>query len=229
MRIRTILPAVLAGGLCLLATTSSALARPGVDVDLGLSVPMGDSGRLWLDIASRHYDYQPAAVQQWSVRYSNPDDLAVALFLSKTSGRDPEVIFSLRSQRYSWWEVGARVGVPVDAWYVPVERDPGPPYGKAYGYWKKHRSDPHYRVVLTDRQARDLVAVRMAHGYYGVPAETAMEWRRENRNVRDMMVVEYEKRHGHGGGSKGHGGGDDHGNKDKGHGKGHGNGNGHGK
>ncbi len=95
-------------------------------------------------------------------------------------------------------------GIPVDAYFVTVKRDPGPPYGKAYGYWKKHKHDRGTKMVLADVDVRNLVAVRMAHEYYGVPVEVAMEWRSGGRNLADVMSDEYQKRHGKGhSGSKG--------------------------
>jgi hypothetical protein len=107
----------------------------------------------------------------------------------------PEVVYSYRRQGLSWYDVGVRSGLPVAVWYVPVARDPGPPYGKAYGYWRKHERNPRYNVRLTDRQARDLVAVRMAHEYYGVAPEVAMDWRRGGTNVQQIMTREYHTRH----------------------------------
>lgn len=220
-------------GLIALAMGGATVARAGVDVDLGASIPLGDNGHLFVNIASRCYDMEPQVVQHWAVRYDNPDDLAVALFLSNSSHRSPDVIFALRHQGLSWWDVGLRVGVPVDAWYVPVQRDPGPPYGRAYGYWRKHQQNPKYIVVLKDADARNLVALRMAHDYYGVPPDQAMTWRTSSHDVRTMMVDEYHKRHappGHGGKHEDRQGDDDHGkHQGKDHGNGNGKGNGHGK
>ena len=82
-------------------------------------------------------------------------------------------IFDLRRRGRTWWEISIRYGVPADAWFVPVRRDPGPPYGKAYGHWKKHRRDDRRELVLSDVDARNLVAVRVMHEYYGVSAEIA--------------------------------------------------------
>ena len=230
MRARTISTALLAAALCLLGTALAPAARAGVDVDLGASAPLGDSGRVFFNISSRYFDVAPPVVEQGGTRYTNPDDLAVSLFISTQSRRSPDVIFALRRQGLSWWDVGLRVGVPVDAWFVPVAHDPGPPYGRAYGYWNKHRRNPKYMMVLHDADVRNLVAVRMAHEYYGVPVDDAMRWRASGRNVRDLMVSEYHVRHGKKGGHDDHGdnrgqgnGGHDKGH-DKGHGKGHGNG-----
>ncbi len=228
MKKRTVSAALVAAALVLLGAALAPSAYAGVDVDLGASFPVGDNGRLFFNISSRYFDFQPAVVEHWGVRYTNPDDRAVSLFIAKESGRSPDVIFALRRQGLSWWDVGLRTGVPVDAWFVPLPHDPGPPYGKAYGHWRKHRENPHYMVVLPDADCRNLVAARMAHDYYGVPMDEAMRWRASGRNVRDIMVREYDSRHGRGGG--GHQQADRGEKHDGGHGNGkHGQGNGHGK
>ncbi len=228
MRRRTISGLLLVVAVVLLGAALAPSAYAGVDVDLGASFPVGDNGRLFFNISSRYFDFQPAVVEHWGVRYTNPDDLAVSLFIAKQSGRSPDVIFALRRQGLSWWDVSLRTGVPVDAWFVPVPHDPGPPYGKAYGHWRKHRDNPHYMVVLGDGDVRNLVAARMAHEYYGVPMEDAMRWRASGRNVRDMMVREYDVRHGRGGGDRDQG--DKHQKHDRGQGNAkHDRGNGHGR
>ena len=123
----------------------------------------------------------------------------------------------LRNRGLSWFEIGVRYGVPMDAWFVPVRRQPGPPYGKAYGHWKKNSGER-----FSDQDARNLVAVRMIHEYYGVPVETAMAWRAGGRSIREITTGEYRNRHGKssaaGKPAKGHG-----------NGKGHGQGKKHGK
>jgi hypothetical protein len=50
-------------------------------------------------------------------------------------------------------------------------------------------------VKFSDREARDLVAVRMAHEYYGVTPEVAMNWRSNGANVKTIMTREYHTRH----------------------------------
>lgn len=195
MKTRMISAGLVTATLCLLGVALAPAAGAGVDVDLGASVPVGDNGRLFFHISSRYFDFEPAVVEHWGVRYTNPDDLAVSLFIANRSGRSPDVVFALRRQGLSWWDVGLRVGIPADAWFVPVQRDPGPPYGNAYGHWKKHRENPKYMLVLRDADVRNLVAVRMAHEYYGVPVDDAMRWRTSSHNVRELMVREYEGRH----------------------------------
>lgn len=180
------------------ALLGAAPAAAGVDVAFGADVPVGDDARLFFSISSRYFDRDVRAVEDYSRRYyPNPDDLSVALFLSSHCDRSPEWFFSLRKEGLGWFEIGNRCRVPFDSWFVPVSQDPGPPYGKAYGYWKKHKKNPKTRVVLTDADCRNLVAVRVAHEYYGVPVRTAMEWRASGTRVDRVMAGEYRKRHVH--------------------------------
>jgi hypothetical protein len=206
------------------ALMASPASRAGVDISFGMNAPVGNDGNLFFSISSRYFDRQPQVVEDWGRRFANPDDLAVFLHVCSQSRMAPQLVYSYRQQGLSWYDVGVRAGLPVSVWYVPVAVDPGPPYGKAYGYWKKHQRNPHYNVRLTDRQARDLVAMRMAHEYYGVSPEVAMNWRRDGRNVQEIMTREYHTRHRVPKYNDDDGDDDDH--RGKGHGNGHSNGHG---
>jgi hypothetical protein len=185
-----------AGLLGLLALAAIGPVSAGLDVDFGAAVRLDDSTDLYFRMSSRYFDQDRATVTRWAGYYHDPDDLAVALFLHRHSGRSLDELYALRHQRgLTWWEIGVRFGVPVDVWYVPVGHDPGPPYGKAYGYWKKHGRNRARTVVLSDAECRDLVALRVAHEYFGVPVDVAVAWRSEG-NLRDVMSAEYRKRHG---------------------------------
>jgi hypothetical protein len=187
MRIRA---ALIAGCLAL-----ACPAFGGVDIDFGASIRLGDHTDLYFAISSRYFGHDRATVERVAVRYSNPDDLAVSLYLSKRSGLPPDEIHVLRGRGLSWWEISVRVGLKPDIWFVAVDRHPGPPYGKAYGHWKKHRRGERGEWRLTDGQIRDLVAVRMVHEYYGLPVDAAMALRASGRNLTVIMADEYGKRH----------------------------------
>jgi len=181
--------------IVLISALAAPASRAGVDVSFGVNAPVGNDGNLFFSISSRYFDRQPQVVQNWGLRYPNPDDLAVFLQICAQSRQAPEVVFNYRSQGLSWYDVGLRVGLPVEVWYVPVVVDPGWPYATPYKRYKKHKHDREYVVRLSDRQVRDLVAVRMAHEYYGVAPEVAMDWRRGGSNVEVIMTREYHSRH----------------------------------
>jgi hypothetical protein len=174
---------------------AAAMAAPALnastDVSFGVNAPVGDDGHLFFSISSRYFDRDPGVVEDWGRRFHNPDDLAVFLHICAHSSMAPDVVFRYRQRGLSWYDVGARAGVPVEVWYVG-------PYAQPYGQAKKHHHGSRKSVWLSDGECRDRVAVRMAHDYYGVSPEVAMDWRRDGNDVRVIMNREYRSRHDHG-------------------------------
>lgn len=184
----------------LLGVLCAVPATAGVDARFGADVYVDDRADLYVSVSARYFDQDRRAVRRLAMRYTDPDDLAVALFIMKHTGHDADSIHELRRRGRTWWEIGMKLEVPVDLWFVEVPREPGPPYGKAYGHWQNHRRDRRYFMVLDDDEIRNLVAVRMVHEYYGLPVETAMELRARGDNLRWIVAEEYHRRHGTGSG-----------------------------
>lgn len=185
----------------LLATSLAPLpARAGLDIAFDAAVQIDDDTDVYLAVSTRYFDCNRKDVYRWNRQCDNPDDLAVALFISRHSGKEPDAVFAMHKGGLAWWDVSMRLGVKPEVWFVPVKRDPGPPYGKAYGHWKKHGHHQPAEMRITDEDLRNLVAVRLLHEYYGVSVEVAMEWRSSGRGLREITAGEYRKRHG-----KGHG------------------------
>ena len=137
-------------------------------------------------------------------------DLPVALFVARQSGRSFDNVVDLRSRGMSWSAILHDTGVPYDRLYAGIDRDPGPPYGKAWGYWKKN---PH-GVVLKDGEIRGLVQVQIGSRLAGVPTWDLAHGRGQGHQV--PAVVADKKGRPYAG--KGHGKGDKQkGKKDKGH------------
>jgi len=185
--------------LALLVVTGMAapVAQAGLDIDFGAAIRIGDDDDLFLSVSARYFDEDRGSIDRIALRYRNPDDLTVALFVARRSGQSGEVIHHMRTDGLSWWDISVRLGMPMDVWFVPVQHDPGPPYGKAYGHWKHHKHNKRHAVMLTDADVRNLVAVRMLHEYYGVSVNVAMEWRSSGHDLRVLVSNEYGKRHGH--------------------------------
>ncbi len=185
--------------LALLVVAGMAVptAPAGLDINFGAAIRIGDDNDLFLSVSARYFDEDRRSIDRLAMRYRNPDDLTVALFVARRSGKSADAVHRMRTDGLSWWDISLRFGMPMDVWFVPVRRDPGPPYGKAYGHWKHHKRNRHHAVVLTDADVRNLVAVRMLHEYYGVSVDVAMEWRSSGRDLRVLVSNEYGKRHGH--------------------------------
>lgn len=178
-----------------LLAASTTTTEAGIDADLGASVAIEDRMNLYFAISSRYFDEDRDDVARWGMRYADPDDLAVALFVSKHAKRTLGSIFELRSRDWSWWRISLEVGMPMNRWFVRAKEVPGPPYARAYGDWKEHKKKPQ-AMELSDDEARNLVAVRMIHEYYDVSVEVAMDWRSSGSDLPTLLATEYENRHG---------------------------------
>jgi hypothetical protein len=189
------------------AVVAAPVAHADHDISFGMNAPIGGDMGLFFSISSRYFDRDAQEVNHWARRYPNPDDLAVFLYICSRSSERPEGIDYYRRKGLSWYDVGVRAGVPPDAWFVEVDRNPGGRYSRPYGQWNRYRQNPRHVVRLSDQEIRDLVAVRMSHEYYGVSPEIAMSWRRGGADVRTIMAREYRSRH-HGDGRD-----DDHGDR----------------
>jgi hypothetical protein len=142
-------------------------------------------------------------------------DLPVALFLSHASGQPLHVIVNLRVGGLPWCDVFQRVHVQPDVIFVGIDRDPGSPYGKAWGHWKKHGRGSRF----SDSDISGLVGLQVGHRLVGAsPYELA----RARGQGRTVVVAVAEK------GGRGHGKGA-HDGKGNGNAKGHENGHGNGK
>ncbi len=170
-------------GLILIQGIAVAQVR---DVDLGISISDGRLRDFYLAIGD-HYGVPPRQVVEVRERYRCPDeDLPVVYFLAARAHVDPGVIFSLRLKRMSWLDIAFHYNLTPDIFFVPVAVERvGPPYGKAYGYYRKYGPARDWRkIVLTDREVVDLVNLRFMSEQYKMAPESVMAMRgRESRFV----------------------------------------------
>jgi hypothetical protein len=113
-------------------------------------------------------------------RYRIPEDeLPVVFFLAARARVEPSVIISLRIRKMSWLDISFHFGLTPDIFFVPVVvQRVGPPYGNAYGYYRKYGPAKDWKKFrLTDREVVDLVNLRFVSEHYKVPAEEVMTMR----------------------------------------------------
>lgn len=162
-----------------------------------------------------------------------PEGFSIALYLSHLSGKSALNLWAMHRDGMSWWDVAARVGIPPSDIVVRPSRDYGPPYGKAWGYWKKKRGRRAFR--LSDREFAAMVRVRTLSRATGLSPDAVMErlsggrhydgWAAEVCRERRHKQREHDrmKEHGPPGHEKEHGRG-----RSRGHGEEHGEGHGRG-
>jgi len=153
-------------------------------VDLGISVSDGKLRSFYLAI-SDYYGVPGRAVVATKERYRLRDEeLPVIYFLSARARIDPSVIIGLRIKGMSWLDVTFHYGLTPEIYYVPVTvKKVGPPYGKAYGHYKKYRRNKEWKkIVLSDYEVIDLVNLKFISDHYRLKPEVVMEMRSRGKN-----------------------------------------------
>lgn len=153
-------------------------------VDLGLSFADGKLQSFYLAVGD-YYGVPQRDMMLVRERYRLRDEeLPVAFFLAARARINASVVLDLRVGGMSWLDIAFRYGLTPEIFYVPVTVERiGPPYGNAYGYFKKYRANREWkRVVLSDQEVVDLVNLRFVSEYHRIPPETVMELRGRGQN-----------------------------------------------
>ena len=113
------------------------------------------------------------------------DELPVVLFIAREARVPPARVIEMRQRGRSWWDISVHFGLRPDVYYVPLAYAPGPPYGHAYGHYKKPRGQWN-SIVLADDDVVNLVQLRFLSEHYRIPPEQVMEARGRNQHVAVM-------------------------------------------
>jgi hypothetical protein len=184
--------------LAALSALSALHARAAVAFDVSAGLPIGDDARVFLNVTNEYYA-PPRDVAMTLVRRCRypEDDYPAVLFLAHASGRPPGAILDLRLSGESWADIMFSIGVRPSVLFAGIDRDPGPPYGRAWGYWRKY---PNERLRIRDGDFVEYTKMRIASGYYRVRPGTIITERQRGVTVERYVV---NRRHGEGRGSKG--------------------------
>lgn len=109
------------------------------------------------------------------------EQLPVVGLLAQRAAVAPEAIVELHAGGLSFLDISIRFGLGPEIFYVPIAADPGPPYGKAWGYYKKTPRARWNTIVLSDREIVDLANLRLCVDHYRVPPEQVIALRRQGQ------------------------------------------------
>jgi hypothetical protein len=165
-------------------------------VSTGISISNGELQSFYLAVGD-YYRVPESRVAYVKQHYRvHDEELPVVFFLASRAHVDPQVIIDLRyRQRMSWLNITFHYGLTPEIYYVPVQRV-GPPYGKAYGHYKKHGKD-YRKVRLADSDVINLVNLRFMSEYYGVAAEVVMDRRGKGERFVAMNDRYYKEKGKH--------------------------------
>ena len=185
---------LLCAGVVLFLVAGAANAEVNVDVAVGMSI--NEDSRIFLNVTNQ--TWRPPVATAFIQGCADPEeDFPVIAFLAYHSHRSPTFILNLRREGYSWADVFFQVNVNPSVLFVGVERDPGPPYGKAWGYWRKHyRPGARIRYHLVDRDVVGLVKVQTVSKHFGASPLSIIEAQRGGRRPEMYAAQRWRQKHG---------------------------------
>jgi hypothetical protein len=141
----------------------SALSAPA-QVQAG-AVVSGEGLRSFYFAIGNYYQVPEREVVVVRERAISPDEVPVVFFVARQARVEPAVIVDLRRRGLSWSDVAFHFRLDPDIYYFRG----GPPYGKAYGYWKKHPP--------RDAEVIDAVNVHFLSDYHRVSPDSVLAGR----------------------------------------------------
>jgi hypothetical protein len=153
----------------------SLIAARGADAQTAFSVSasVGD----FHVAVSNYYRVPEREVIVVRERRIPDEELPVVFFIAQQARVPAARIVDMRLHGASWWDISVRYGIGADVYYVPVTVvHSGPPYGRAYGHYKKPRKQWN-TIVLTDADIVNLVELRFMSEHYHVAPDRIVELR----------------------------------------------------
>lgn len=185
---------VLCAPLLLLMAGGTSRASTMFDVAVGLNV--NEDTRIFLNVTNQvwHPAVPGAFIQE--CRYPG-DDFPVVAFLAYHSHRQPSFILHMRNQGYPWYEIFYRLNVDPSVLFMGIDRDPGPPYGNAWGHWKNQRhARMRERLRFSDRDLVGLVKVQTVSRHFGVSPFDVLSAHRQGKRTETYAANRWREKHG---------------------------------
>ncbi len=157
------------------------IVAPVIESDAGVDVgvPIGEEGLSGFFLAvGDYYRIPQREVMILGERGTPPHEIPVVLFIAKRAHVAPEIVMDFRLRGNTWLDITLRLGVSPEIFYVPVGvMVKGPPYGKAYGYYRKKPKKDWKAIVLSDDDVINLVNLKFMSEHYGYPPEKIIKMR----------------------------------------------------
>jgi hypothetical protein len=167
--------------LCVTAALAVILiiaSVPFCRADVTVGATIGDDGLKEFHLAiGKQYNYPEKQVVVIREKNIPEDELPVVFFIARRAQVTPMTIVKLRQAGQTWWEISLHYGLSPDIFFIPVHTDPGPPYGRAYGYYKDRDKHHWKNVRLEDADIINLVNLRFICERYQWPPDEVIKLR----------------------------------------------------
>lgn len=127
------------------------------------------------------------------------DEIPVIFFIANRARVSREEIVVLRLAGRSWMDITLLYHLDPAIFYIALDGDPGPEYGRAYGHWKHPRHEWR-NIRFEDDDIVKMVNLRFVSNHYGVRPDEVIRLRGEHGNfvkvTREFERPEYKSRRG---------------------------------
>lgn len=127
---------------------------------------------------------------------ASEEELPVVFLLASRARVSPEAVIKLRRSGQTWMEITLHFGLSPEIFYVPLPQTPGPPYGKAYGYYQNQPRSQWKTIRLTDVEIINLVNLKFISEHYGYPPDEVVRMRAAGKKFVDIQREVKAKKHG---------------------------------
>lgn len=162
------------GSALVLSFTIAGSALAGVSV--GVSADEDGLKSFYFAIGD-HYRVPEKEVVVVQERHVPDDELPVVFHIAKRAGISSVKIIDLRLDGMSWMDITLRLGLTAEIFYVPVEKQPGPPYGNAWGHFKNGKKTGWKEVRLSDPDIVNWVNLSFMSKEWGMTPEEVIKLR----------------------------------------------------
>jgi len=197
----------------LLMVLSAGSSDAGVNVNINI----GDEGhRDYYESISDYYRVSEEDLYYMRNRGIRDDYIPVILQIASSANVSPLTVARRYDPGVSLLELTRIFGQSPEIYYVPVKvRVDGPPYGKAYGYYRNRARKEWKNIYLDDYDIVNLSNLRFMSSYYEIEPDLIIKKRSSGRDfivINDEFHTNKKSKHGHI--NDDYDKNDDHGNKD---------------
>jgi len=178
----------------LLTLMMTAAVGSAADISFGLSADQDGLKSFYLSIGEH---YKAPETEIIIVRkYNIPDDeMPVVFFISRHGDVEAGLVVKLRSEGKSWFEISAHFGLSPEVYYVSFERDPGPPYGKAWGHYKNKKRGEWQSIHLSDADVVNFVNIKFMSERYGYTPDEIVKMRDKKQGFVNLNAKVKKHKH----------------------------------
>jgi len=181
--------------LCFITATFPVVA----ETQWGLGLSGGNEGITGFNLSvGNFYRVPEREVLFVRDRGIHQEELPVVFFLAQRANVAPGAIVDLRLRGMNWMDITLHFGLQPDIYYVPVRvvGKQGPPYGNAYGYYKKHPKREWKKIRFKDDEIVNQVNLKFISEHYGYDPAQVMKHRSEGRRFTEIDRDVREQREG---------------------------------